>query len=145
MATINVKDADGATVSLQQPLAPGRAAAISSRPVALSTEDKAALDLASGGAEYETVAVSQTNQVLGATGATGDYLSHVLIIPTTTSPGAVSIKDGAGGAITIFNGGASSLVSLAPFSVRIGAKSVAGAWQITTGTNVSAIGFGDFT
>ena len=39
-------------------------------------------------AEYETVAASQTDQVLGATGATGDYLGDLLIVPATTSPGA---------------------------------------------------------
>jgi hypothetical protein len=98
-----------------------------------------------GGTEYETVAASQTDQSLGATGATGDYLSGVLVIPATTSPGAVSIKDGAGSAITIFTGGASSVSNLVSFFVPIGAKSGAGAWKITTGSNVSAIGVGDFT
>jgi hypothetical protein len=98
-----------------------------------------------GGTEYETVAASQTDQSLGATGATGDYLSGVLVIPATTSPGAVAIKDGAGSAITVFTGGATSVGSLVPFFVPIGAKSGAGAWKVTTGTNVSAIGVGDFT
>jgi hypothetical protein len=40
--------------------------------------------------EYETVAASSHDQVLGPTGATGDYLAGVLIVPATTSPGAVS-------------------------------------------------------
>lgn len=44
MATIDVKDAGGSTVALEKPNGNGRAAAASSRPVALSTEDKAALD-----------------------------------------------------------------------------------------------------
>lgn len=44
MATIDVKDAAGAIVAIEKPLAPSRAAAALSRPVALSTEDKAALD-----------------------------------------------------------------------------------------------------
>lgn len=95
--------------------------------------------------DYETVAASQTDQALGATGGSGDFLSHVLIIPATTSPGAVSIKDGSGSAITIFTGGASSVSNLVPFSVPHGAKSGSGAWKVTTGANVSAIGFGDFT
>jgi hypothetical protein len=100
---------------------------------------------AGGGQHYETVAASQTDQALGATGATGDYLASVLIVPATTSPGAVSIKDGAGSSITIFTGGASSVAALAPFSVPIGAKSTGGAWKVTTGANVSAIAFGRFT
>lgn len=45
MTTMNVKDATGATVAIEKPLAPSRAAAASSRPVVLSTEDKAAVDL----------------------------------------------------------------------------------------------------
>src|SRR5215217_2406319 len=67
-------------------------------------------DISAG--EYETVAASATDQALGATGATGDYLSGVLVVPATTSPGAVSIKDGAGSAITVFTGGASSVSNL---------------------------------
>lgn len=148
MATINVLDAAGSTVALEKPLTPGRAAAASSRPIALSTEDLAALSLSSLTAlmsEYETVAASATAQALGPTGATGDYLAGVLIIPATTSPGAVSIKDGGGSAVTIFTGGASSVSNLVPFFVPLGIKSVAGAWSVTTGTNVSAIGVGNFT
>jgi hypothetical protein len=148
MATINVLDAASAVVALEKPLAPGRTAAATSRPVALSTEDLAALSLASLTgvmSEYETVAASASNQALGPTGATGDYLAGVLIVPATTSPGAVSIKDGGGSAITIFTGGASSVSNLVPFYVPLGIKSTAGAWQVSCGTNVSAIGVGNFT
>jgi hypothetical protein len=95
--------------------------------------------------DYETVAASQTDQVMGATGGTGDYLRELLIIPGTTSPGAVSIKDGSGSAITVFTGGATSVSNLVPFSVSVGAVSTGGAWKITTGTNVTAIGVGKFT
>lgn len=94
--------------------------------------------------DYETVAASQTDQVLGATGATGDYLSALLIIPATTSPGAVSIKDGSGSAITVFTGGSSSVSNLVPFLIPLGMVSTGGAWKVTTGANVSAIGIGSF-
>lgn len=94
---------------------------------------------------YETVAASQSDQVLGPTGAIGDALDGVLVVPATTSPGAVSIKDGGGSAITIFTGGASSVSNLVPFFVPIGARSAAGAWKVTTGASVSAIGVGNFT
>lgn len=95
--------------------------------------------------DYETVAASQTDQALGGTGATGDYLSAVLIVPATTSPGTVSIKDGSGSAITIFTGGASSVSNLVPFLVPLGLLSTGGAWKITTGANVSVIGIGSFS
>jgi hypothetical protein len=94
--------------------------------------------------DYETVAASQTNQVLGPTGATGDYLAGVLIIPATTSPGNVIILDNAT-SITIFAGGASSVSNLVPFMVPLGMLSVSGSWRITTGANVSCIGIGNFT
>jgi hypothetical protein len=148
MATIDVLDATSNVVSIEKPLTPGRAAAATSRPVALSTEDLAALSLSSLTAvmsKYETVAASQTDQVIGPTGATGDYLAGVLIVPATTSPGAVSIKDGAGSAITIFTGGATSVSNLVPFYVPLGIKTVSGAVKITTGSSVSAIAVGAFT
>src|SRR4051812_36090796 len=44
MATMDVKDAAGATVAVEKPLAPGRTAAATSRPVALSSEDFAVID-----------------------------------------------------------------------------------------------------
>lgn len=94
---------------------------------------------------YETVAASQAAQVMGGTGAVGDFLSSVLIVPATTSPGAVQITDGAGAAITIFAGGANSVSNLAPIFVGLGYTSTSGAWKITTGLNVSAIGGGKFT
>lgn len=149
MATIDVKDAANTTVALEKPLAPGRAAAAASRPVVLSTEDLAALSnpIIGGSAlsEWETVAAGSTDQVLGATGAAGDYLASVLIVPASTSPGAVSIKDGAGSAIPIFTGGPSSVSNLVPFPAPLGIKSVAGPWKITTGASVSVIASGNFT
>lgn len=101
-------------------------------------------DLVAG--DYETVAASQSNQAMGATGAAGDYLAGVLIVPTTTAAGAVTIKDGGNTAITIFpGGGTTALVTLIPFFVPLGIKSTSGAWQITTGANVTAIGVGNFS
>ena len=99
----------------------------------------------SASSQYETIAASQSTQAMGVTGATGDFLAGVLIVPATINPGAVSIKDGSGSAITIFAGGATSVSNLAPIAVPIGAISQAGAWQLTTGANVSAIAFGKFT
>jgi hypothetical protein len=102
------------------------------------------IEAATFGVEYETVAASATAQVLGATGATGDLIKGVLIIPATTSPGSVTLLDNAT-SITIFTGGASSVSNLVPFMVPLGIKSVSGAWKITTSTNVSCIAVGNFT
>jgi hypothetical protein len=97
-----------------------------------------------GAGEYETVAASQTGQVLGPTGATGDYIAGLLVIPATTSPGNVLLLDNAT-SITVFAGGASSVSNLVPFMIPLGMFSVSGAWKVTTGSNVSCIGIGNFT
>lgn len=94
--------------------------------------------------EYETVAASQTAQVMGATGAAGDYISGILVIPASTSPGAVTLLDNAI-SIPLFVGGVSSITSLTPFYIKLGAVSTSGAWKITTGAGVSCIAFGNFT
>lgn len=95
--------------------------------------------------DYETIAASQTDQALGTTGGVGDYLIGMLIVPATTSPGAVQIKDGGGSAITVFAGGSSSVSNLVPFFVPLGARSYSGGWSVTTGANVSVIAVGNFT
>lgn len=94
--------------------------------------------------QYETVAASQTAQVMGGAGGAGDFLDGVLVIPASTSPGNVIVLDGST-SITIFAGGASSITTLVPFYIPFGATSVSGPWKITTGASVSAIGYGRFT
>lgn len=101
------------------------------------------LDLAQSTGEYETVAASQTAQGLGAAGATGDYLEGLLVIPATTSPGNVLLLDNAT-SITVFAGGATSVADLKPFFIPIHARSVSGAWKVTTGANVSVVAVGNF-
>lgn len=124
------------SVTISNANANGRAVPGSSAPVVLNSMT------------YTAVAASQTATLFGATGASGDYLDGVLIIPATAAAGVVTITDGSGSAITIFaGGGTTALPTLAPFYVPIGAisKGGAGGWKVTTGTNVSVIGVGNFT
>jgi hypothetical protein len=99
--------------------------------------------------EYETVAASQTGQILGATGGVGDYLAGLLIVPATTAAGAVSIADGNGSAITLFvGGGTTALTILTPVFVPLGMRAkvvTTPGWHVTTGAAVSVIGIGNFT
>lgn len=121
--------------------ADGVATGTAANPIVVS-----AANLSTG--EYETVAASQTAQILGATGAVGDYLTGLLIVPATTSPGAVSIIDGNGSNITVFTGGAASVVSLVPFFVPIEANCINATtpgWKVTTGSAVSVFATGNFT
>src|SRR5947208_1775338 len=95
--------------------------------------------------KYVTIAASQTDQVLGSGGgAAGDYLEAILVVPGTTSPGAISIKDGSGSAITVFTGGPTSVADLKPFLIELDARSLTGPWKVTTGANVTAIASGSF-
>lgn len=93
--------------------------------------------------DFETVAASQTAQVIGATGAAGDYLSHVVVQPTTTAPGVVTILDNAA-EVHGYPGGTVG-ADLAPITIPVGAISQNGAWKITTGANVKVTAYGDFT
>lgn len=90
---------------------------------------------------YETVAASQTAQVLGASGAAGDVLHRLIIIPATTTPGLVTILDGST-SIPVMVSGTTTIV---PIVVELGIRSQTGAWKITTGSNVSVIAVGDFS
>jgi hypothetical protein len=103
-----------------------------------------AVELVNAGSQYETVAASQTAQVLGVAGKVGNYLVGLLVIPATTSPGAVAILDNST-SITVFTGGATSVSNLVPFFIPIGAKSVSGAWKVTTGADVSVVAVGSFS
>lgn len=95
-----------------------------------------------GGTDYETVAASQTDQVIGPVGGAGDVLERLIIVPATTGAGTVSIKDGSGSSINVFVTG--TLADLSPQIVQLGARSSGGAWKVTTGANVSVIAVGRF-
>jgi len=110
---------------------------------------KGGLAVVNGGSFYQAVAASQTGTVLqSSTGATGDYLSHCVIYPASTSPGVVTVFDGsntAANSAILFPGGSSSLSNLAPIPIPVGAVSKNGAWEVTTGANVSVVCYGKFS
>lgn len=76
-----------------------------------------------------------------AGGNANDLLDCLLVIPATTSPGAVSIEDGAGTNYTLFAGGASSVSNLIPFPIDMRNIPATTGWEITTGASVSVIAF----
>lgn len=100
------------------------------------------IDMAGMG--YETVAASQTGQVLGTVGKAGDMIAGLIVVPASTSPGAVTLIDGAT-SITVFAGGASSLTTLVTFAIPLGLTSGNGAWSVTTGASISVIAIGKFS
>lgn len=127
--------AAGISVAITNANANGRAVPASSAPVVLNSQT------------YTPCPASATT-ILGTTGATGDYLDGVLIIPGTAAAGIVQLKDGTGTAFTIFQGGGTTaLPTLAPFYVPIGAvsKGGTGGWQTITNANVTAVAIGNGT
>jgi len=91
---------------------------------------------------FETVAASQTGQVLGTAGAKGDYLHRVIISVVTAASGSVTIIDGAT-SIVITTGAAA--LPLGTFSIELDMVSQSGAWSITTGAGATVIAVGIFT
>lgn len=61
MSTMTVLDSTGATKTVQLPNGNGRGAATASRPVAISNEDKAAIDLISSKLDDAITAISALN------------------------------------------------------------------------------------
>lgn len=96
------------------------------------------------GTQYETVAASQTDQVLGTgAGAAGDYIERLVCVVSTAATAATSIKDGAGSSITVLpnspGGGVGTYV------IELGIRSQSGAWSVTTGAGVAVVAVGSFT
>lgn len=98
--------------------------------------------VAAGGRDYEQVAANATAQILGPVGAVGDTLDFVWAFPVTTTPGALSILDGA---IVVWTMSGATLSSIQPFVIPMNIKSKTGALKITTGANMSAMGIGLFS
>jgi hypothetical protein len=91
--------------------------------------------------DYETVAASQSDQVIGSTNAgSGDLLERLVVSVATSATGTVSIKDGSGSAIVI----TAANTPIGVYSVDIGAVSTNGAWKVTTGAGATAIAIGRF-
>ena len=92
------------------------------------------------GTFYETVAASQTAQVLGVTGGAGDTLQRLIITVGTALTGTVSLLDGATSyAIT------AASTPIGVYQIEIGAVSINGAWKITTGAGATVMAVGNFS
>ena len=92
------------------------------------------------GTFYETVAASQTAQVLGVTGGAGDTLMRLIITVTTSATSQVTLLDGATSYIIV-----PAVTPVGVYQIDINAVSVNGAWKITTGAGVSVMGVGNFS
>ncbi len=93
-----------------------------------------------GGEDYETVAASQTAQVLGTTGSVGDFLGRLIITVGTAATSTVTLLDNAA-SIPIM----AANTAIGVYVVEIGARSVSGAWKITTGAGATVVAVGKFS
>jgi hypothetical protein len=96
--------------------------------------------------QYEHVAVSQTEQVLGGTGAIGDYLHRLICTVRTAATGNVVMVDGTGVGIlshTILPASCGTGINV--YNIEINAASTTGAWKVTTGAGVEVIAVGIFS
>ena len=92
------------------------------------------------GTFYETVAASQTAQVLGVTGGVGDTLQRLIITVNTSASSTVALLDGATSYAIL---GANTPIGI--YQIEIGAVSVNGAWKITTGAGATVMAVGNFS
>lgn len=99
-----------------------------------------------GGSQYETVAASQTDQILGATGAAGDYVEGLICVVATAATSQVQVKDGNGSAITVLPNAVGAGVGT--YYVPLGLiciNATTPGWKVTTAAGVSVVGTGRFT
>ena len=92
--------------------------------------------------QYEHVAASQTAQVLGGTGATGDYLHRLICTVSTSATGGVSIVDGSTSHVIL---PASAGTGVNIYNIEVNAISRNGAWKVTTGAGVEVLAIGIFS
>lgn len=144
MATIDVIDGLGAHIALEKPLVPGRAAAASSRPVVLSTEDLAAITVTKGAGASDattqrTVLASDSPGII-TTGTAGTPSAIVLSVQGVTSmtPLLATIT-GAANLVPATSGGLSRSRTLIPNNTTaIVVKASAGQVYKIRATNNSA-------
>ena len=89
---------------------------------------------------YEHVAASQTGQVLGSTGATGDYLHRLVITVSATATSTVSLLDNTTSHVLV-----AANTAIGVYSIEMNTFSKNGAWKITTGAGAEVIAMGNFT
>lgn len=94
------------------------------------------------GYQYETVAASQTAQVLGASGAAGDYLHRLIVTVNTALTSTVTLTDGV---TTIPIVPASVASGIGVLDIELNMASLTSGWKVTTGAGVTVVAVGQFS
>lgn len=93
--------------------------------------------------DYEYVAASQTDQVLGPNGNAGDVIERLIITVATALTAAVDLQDGDGTARSILPNSPGGGIGV--YVVELGMRSTAGGWKVTTGAGSTVHAVGRFT
>ena len=96
--------------------------------------------------QYEHIAASASAQVLGGTGAVGDYIHRLVCTVTTALTSTVQVVDGTGAGIlthTVLPAAVGGGIGV--YNIELNAVSANGAWKITTGAGVEVMAVGIFT
>jgi|TARA_R110000868_G_scaffold384711_2_gene652288 uncharacterized spore protein YtfJ len=94
------------------------------------------------GYQYETVAASQTTQMLGASGAAGDYLHRLIVTVNTAATSTVTLTDGVT-AIPIVPALIGAGVGVV--DIELNMASLTSGWKVTTGAGVTVVAVGLFS
>jgi hypothetical protein len=92
------------------------------------------------GFPYEHVANSVTGQVLGTTGAAGDYLHRLIVTVNTAATSTVNLIDGA-----FSHGIVRANTPIGVYVIEINTKSVTSGWSVTTSAGAEVLAMGVFT
>ena len=92
------------------------------------------------GTTYETVAASQTAQVLGGSGAVGDTIIRLIVTVNTALTSTVTILDNST-SIAIMP----ATTPVGVYSIDLGVQSVSGPWKVTTGAGATVVAVGNFS
>ena len=94
------------------------------------------------GYQYETVAASQTAQVLGGSGAAGDYLHRLIVTVNTAATSTVTLTDGVT-AIPVVPANVGAGVGV--LDIELNMASLTSGWKVTTGAGVTVVAVGLFS
>lgn len=93
------------------------------------------------GTQYEVIAASQTDQVLGTVGEKGDFLLRLIIQVATAATGNVTLKDGA---TSIYTFTASPGGGIGSYVVNFNIKARTGPFKVTTGAGAAVLAVGNW-
>jgi hypothetical protein len=94
------------------------------------------------GYQYETVAAGQSLQMLGGSGAAGDYLHSLIVTVNTALTSGVSLTDGVTNIVVV---PANVATGVGVIVLPMNMASLTSGWKVTTGAGVQVIAVGIFS